>query len=990
MHVLAAAPARWGLVWSFWMAVALVSSQAGAEGKPDAARVRVEVGATWARLDRGSLRVLWQQGRGTRISWCGMQAFDPYPDELTVHDPGWKRTFYKSAHGRARAREMPADVSGKAPAGVEITDFNTHFRWCKRVTMPSDGVVRIEYEYTNLDRPDARLQLGFRPSGVWLSSAQFTVLAGGKEHTGRLGSDYSGRRILWSDLTRAEFRRPPFGILDVSSTTPMTLYDYRRQQQFWLGWDESLPQGRMMRAVVTISFRPFHADAAGIRLQDFEWTRDVPDGFFRVRGRMAWAEHAEGPRRVEAVVEIGRKNDAGVFTVMRRARTMLPVDGAPRPFEIALPVAARGRFTGSFRLSLPAGRKVLDLEPLEFEVRPMFEFYSRYSLYTDEADVVFHVRLVPEVQSPAELRVRLADAGGITLKEGESFPGSDLVVRVPRTRLADGLHHVTAELVRGEDVVDRAVTRFCVAAPSPSVVKIDRRTRGLIVDGRPFFPFGFYVHKGRFYDATPEPQYVLNLEAPYKFNLVCPYHNFDAAFRRRVRPVIERFLDRAEAVGLYVHYDIRRMCCAEPSAQLLEAIEEEVRHFRNAPALLCWYLADEPAGQRIPPERFIRLYPRLKRADPYHPATMVFCVPSKAHEYVKGLDIVMVDPYPIPNRPVTQVAETIDLVRKTVPAGTPIWCVPQAFGGGEAWGREPTPEEERCMTYLAVLHGATGIQYFIRRPPMNNPFTGALWGEIRRMACEIRELTPVLLSPLTRPNVEVDSEAAGVEATAYRWDGEVWVLCVNTRNAPASYSVRCDARPAGGAARVVFRNRSIPVRADGVIRDWIDGLGVRIYAFREVTPHRDRPDNLLRNGDFEKQANVGFPDYFRYAQGADFAASWGTDSTMAHTGRHSLFIRNPGNKGAGPAVVSFPMMLGKGSYDVTLFARADPAQAGLTVSVSGSAEQVSKTLSVPGSWTAFHLTFAGPAKRWRVHLLFRLDSRGVVWIDTVRVVAASQ
>ena len=46
------------------------------------------------------------------------------------------------------------------------------------------------------------------------------------------------------------------------------------------------------------------------------------------------------------------------------------------------------------------------------------------------------------------------------------------------------------------------------------------------------------------------------------------------------------------------------------------------------------------------------------------------------------------------------------------------------------------------MTYLGLLHGAVGIQYFVRSQGVfPDP---AAWGEIRMMAMEVRVLTPAL------------------------------------------------------------------------------------------------------------------------------------------------------------------------------------------------------------------------------------------------------
>jgi len=76
----------------------------------------------------------------------------------------------------------------------------------------------------------------------------------------------------------------------------------------------------------------------------------------------------------------------------------------------------------------------------------------------------------------------------------------------------------------------------------------------------------------------------------------------------------------------------------------------------------------------------------------------------------------------------------------------PVWIVPQAFGGGEWWEREPTLQEIRAMTYQSIIRGARGIQFFVRQGLNLFPKSTATWNECGRMALEIAELTPWLLS----------------------------------------------------------------------------------------------------------------------------------------------------------------------------------------------------------------------------------------------------
>ena len=168
-------------------------------------------------------------------------------------------------------------------------------------------------------------------------------------------------------------------------------------------------------------------------------------------------------------------------------------------------------------------------------------------------------------------------------------------------------------------------------------------------------------------------------------------------------------------------------------------------------AVLAWYLADEPDGAHIPPALFTAKYAKIKELDPHHPVSMVFCS-GGAKEYLSSLDMIMVDPYPIPNSPASQVVNALDPV---VNLGKPVMMVPQSFGGGEGWARTPSAKEERLMAYLGLVHGAVGWQYFVRSAPVSFPYAAAAWSEVRQVAAEIAELTPAVLSGVKAPSLTI-------------------------------------------------------------------------------------------------------------------------------------------------------------------------------------------------------------------------------------------
>ena len=86
-----------------------------------------------------------------------------------------------------------------------------------------------------------------------------------------------------------------------------------------------------------------------------------------------------------------------------------------------------------------------------------------------------------------------------------------------------------------------------------------------------------------------------------------------------------------------------------------------------------------------------------------------------SRQYADALDIVMADPYPVPDSPITMVGDAAGQLAAEFAGRKPVWIVPQAFGGGEWWGREPSLQELRSMTYQSIIKGARGIQYFVRQ-----------------------------------------------------------------------------------------------------------------------------------------------------------------------------------------------------------------------------------------------------------------------------------
>lgn len=107
----------------------------------------------------------------------------------------------------------------------------------------------------------------------------------------------------------------------------------------------------------------------------------------------------------------------------------------------------------------------------------------------------------------------------------------------------------------------------------------------------------------------------------------------------------------------------------------LANLTTQINRFKGHPAVMSWYLADEPGGQGIANTSLLPKYRAIRAADPSgRPVSMVFCT-TQAASYLEMLDVIMVDPYPIPNGDAASVSGALENVASL---GKPVMMVPQA------------------------------------------------------------------------------------------------------------------------------------------------------------------------------------------------------------------------------------------------------------------------------------------------------------------------
>lgn len=549
------------------------------------------------------------------------------------------------------------------------------------------------------------------------------------------------------------------------------------------------------------------------------------------------------------------------------------------------------------------------------------EACTRLDYYTTEADGQI-VLQVPDTLADAALSVQLLRKRHHILTGYPVDERRPALIPFPLGALREGKTVLTCRLVADGSIWAETKVPVVKRRPKANAVKVDRLTGALMVDDLPFFPFGFYCY------SPVQPTLAVE-EIVKGFNMMSPYQPNDP----ESLPERRKYMDRCAKLGMKVHYQLLSIAGgggvysadAKEAAQKRALLEAEVKAFRDHPALLAWYIADEPTGSNVSPKRLAKTRAAIKELDPYHPVTVVFMAPKAARLYADSMDVVMTDIYPIPHAPPAKTGEAVALLAREFAFEKPVWFVPQAFGGHEWWRREPTAQEERIMTYLPVIHGATGIQYFIRHGMNGFPKSTSTWAECGRLALELAELAPALFSEEPRP--EVTCSPATVEAAAWQDRGMVTVLAANTQNVPVTMRIAFENDSLAGDAAVLFENRGIAV-VNGVIEDMIDAYGTRAYQISVGPPPEEdldvSPNNRVLNPSFEENPSVGTPAGCYANVGGGHGVTYFVDPRVARHGRHSLRVHTPA-KGQGCDLSFFPFELKQNeSFRISVWAKGKP------------------------------------------------------------------
>lgn len=312
--------------------------------------------------------------------------------------------------------------------------------------------------------------------------------------------------------------------------------------------------------------------------------------------------------------------------------------------------------------------------------------------------------------------------------------------------------------------------------------------------------------------------------------------------------------EEAGGIGAWVFLrELSDLVDGEPEREA--KLRKLIGDYKNRTGVYFWKNVDEPAWGKHPVEPMIKGYKVIKELDPDRPVVGIQAPRNTIEElrrYNPTCDVSGADIYPVsvpmgknshlPNKNLSVVGDYAKRMTEVVNGEKPIFMVLQVTWSGVLPQKghvlvRPTFEQQRYMTYQAIICGAKGIHWF--------GFPGALsekdapygwnwtyWYDVLKpLLSEFKkgtELNGVITAPKDDLTLKVEG-ADDVEYLARRVGDKVYLLA-SKREGPEA-RITFSGIEGSGTADVMFENRSVPVK-DGAIRDTFKPNAVHVYRVR--------------------------------------------------------------------------------------------------------------------------------------------------------------
>lgn len=387
-------------------------------------------------------------------------------------------------------------------------------------------------------------------------------------------------------------------------------------------------------------------------------------------------------------------------------------------------------------------------------------------------------------------------------------------VPFPLEMLREGNNEITVSFYENNKWIDSRKVNVEVRPAKTNAVKTDRASGCLSAGGSRFFPVGYTCD-------WPVDPVLLEKDSKKGFNMLIPLWQAG----KKGRKERTRFLDRCEALDVKVNYDLSALTGTSISdrdqGRKLKILRKEIEIFRDHPALLSWHMGE--AGDK---DHMAVLYALVREIDPWHPVSLTLSKAEQAAMYKNIADIFILRASADQMSDLANYVSDLNALERFFLMQKPVWFSPVFHASGDILPKHLSVREARMITYLNIIHHASGILFNFNDDQAVAPESSSMREEVEMFAAEIMELSPSLCVGKAAPVVTVDHE--GLYARVLNLHGMFSLVVVNTSEITTEVTLTLPEIDFDTDVDVLFENRTVPMES-GVIRDLMDGLGTKIY-----------------------------------------------------------------------------------------------------------------------------------------------------------------
>ncbi len=461
------------------------------------------------------------------------------------------------------------------------------------------------------------------------------------------------------------------------------------------------------------------------------------------------------------------------------------------------------------------------------------------------SDVRVDARVIvnPSQRSRLRLATTLRDSSGKQIAEStvESSHGEFVGTKLHVPTTTEATYTVSVRLLTRDGAeIANGETDVHIHPAADSVVTTDRN--GFFrVAGQPEFPIGLYSCSH--YDEMA----AAGFSATHSYSITLgdaadPINATDAD--------VKRLLDQNAKYHMRMMVELPRH--AIEKAQWAQ-VRRRIETFRNHPGLLCWGSEERVARGETALKNIVTLYKLVHELDPNHPLVLGDTRDIIQHLMVdrqnffpdQAMDAGIWWWYPIPldgadGEPINGQEKVSKMLEPpawltTTTSKKPLWIAIQSYQHPKKDAQFPTPAEYRCMAYLSIINKVRGLWFYTgsgqkdfyghQAGILNKPEEGH-WDYVKQLVHELRELSPVIMSP-TVSGVALSPANPAIEFSAHELDHKRYLFAANKSSQPQTTHFT-SAAFAGKQARVLYERHTATV--DGTtLTDTFEPFGTHVY-----------------------------------------------------------------------------------------------------------------------------------------------------------------